>query len=168
MRARYVDERGGEHSKAFGRKIDAQRWLDGQTSAVVSGTHVAPRDAQLTMQQWCDLWIEGYKVHRDSTVRTARVHIAQIVNQFGDTPLSAIRLSAVKAWVAALTADGMEASYVHVLHSRLSQLCNDAVHDGLLGRNPYSRRTSPPRVSRRCTWRPLSRCGRSVMRCPNT
>ena len=53
-RARYVDERGGEHSKAFGRKVDAQLWLD-KTAALVSGTHVAPRDAQLTVQQWCDL-----------------------------------------------------------------------------------------------------------------
>jgi hypothetical protein len=38
-RARYVDERGGEHAKAFTRKVDAQKWLDGQTAAVVSGTH---------------------------------------------------------------------------------------------------------------------------------
>jgi hypothetical protein len=70
-RARYVDERGGEHTKAFTRKVDAQRWLDKQTAAVVGGTHVAPRDAQLTVQQWCDLWIEGYKVNRDGTVRAA-------------------------------------------------------------------------------------------------
>jgi hypothetical protein len=35
-RARYIDERGGEHSKAFGRKVDAQLWLDKQTAALVS------------------------------------------------------------------------------------------------------------------------------------
>jgi len=50
-RARYVDDRGSEHTKAFTRKADAQRWLDTQTAALVSGTHVAPRDAQLTVQQ---------------------------------------------------------------------------------------------------------------------
>jgi integrase len=42
-------------------------------------------------------------------------------------------------------ADGMKASYTYALHSRLSQICSDAVHDGVLGRNPCSRRTSPPR-----------------------
>jgi hypothetical protein len=74
-RARYVDERGGEHSKAFGRKVDAQLWLDKQTAALVSAfAVVAPRDAQLTVQQWCDLWIEGYKVNRESTVRQAPTH----------------------------------------------------------------------------------------------
>ena len=58
--------------------------------------------------------------------------------------LSAVRPSQVKAWVARLRADGMEASYIYALHSRLSQILSDAVHDGVLGRSPCSRRTSPP------------------------
>jgi hypothetical protein len=90
------------------------------------------------------MWIEGYKVNRQSTVRQAQVHIAQIVAEFGGTPLSAVRPSQVKAWVAKLRADGMEASYIYALHSRLSPIMSDAVHDGVLGRNPCSRRTSPP------------------------
>jgi integrase len=143
-RARYVDERGREHAKGFTRKVDAQKWLDKQTAAIVSGSHVAPRDAQLTVEQWCDLWIEGYKVNREATVRAARTHIRQIVAEFGGMPLSAVRPSQVKAWVARLRADNMEASYVYALHSRLSQIMSDAVHDGVLGRNPCSRRTSPP------------------------
>lgn len=65
-RARYVGERGREHTQAFTRKVAAQLWLDKQTAAIVSGTHVAPRDAQLTVEQWCDLWIEGYKINRES------------------------------------------------------------------------------------------------------
>jgi hypothetical protein len=142
--ARYVDDCGREHSKAFNRKADAKFWLDKHTSAIVSGTHVAPRDAQLTVQQWCDLWIEGYKVNREGTVRAARTHIRQIVAEFGGMPLTAVRPSQVKAWVARLRAEGMEPSYVYALHSRLSQICSDAVHDGVLGRNPCSRRTAPP------------------------
>jgi integrase len=142
--ARYVDDRGREHSRSFPRKADAQRWLDSQTAAVVSGTHVAPRDAQLTVQQWCDLWIEGYQIHRPSTVRSAQIHIRQIVDEFGGMSLSAVRPSQIKAWVAQLQADGRQASYIYRLHSRLSQIMSDAVNDGVLGRNPCSRRTSPP------------------------
>jgi integrase len=37
-----------------------------------------------------------------------------------------------------------EPSYIYALHSRLWQILSDAVHDGVLGRNPCSRRTSPP------------------------
>jgi integrase len=142
--ARYVDDHGQEHTKAFARKTDATKWLDGQTAAIVSGMHVAPRDAQLTVQQWCELWLEGYQVHRASTVKLARTHIRQIVAEFGGMPLSAVRPSQIKTWVARLQAEGLEASYIYRTHSRLSQICADAVNDGVLGRNPCSRRTSPP------------------------
>jgi integrase len=143
-RARYVDDQGREHARAFGRKSDATAWLDKQTSAIVTGTHVAPRDAQLAIEQWCGTWLAGYAVHRDTSVALARAHIRQIVAEFGQLPLSALRPSQVKAWTAKLAAEGLAPSYVHALHRRLSQICSDAVHDGLLGRNPCSRRTSPP------------------------
>jgi integrase len=144
-RARYVDDQGHEHCKGFGRKAEAQAWLDKQTAAIVGGTHVAPRDAQVSVEQWCQTWLEGYTVHRESTVAAARVHIGQIVAEFGSLPLSAVRPSQVKVWTARLAAEGLSASYVYALHSRLTQILADAVHDGLLGRNPCSRRTSPPR-----------------------
>lgn len=143
-RARYVDDQGREHAKGFARKVDAQKWLDKQTSAIVTGTHVAPRDAVLTVEQWCDQWLKGYEVKRPNTVRNARFHIALINEAFGDRPLTSIRPSEVKSWVARLTAGGTSASYVYAVHSRLRQILGDAVHDGVLGRNPCSRRTSPP------------------------
>jgi integrase len=142
--ARYVDEQGREQTKAFRVKAQARHWLDGQTAAIVAGTHVAPRDAQVTVSQWCELWLTGYGVHRDSSVAQARKCIRRIVAEFGDMPLSTLRPSQVKAWVVELQAEGLAPSYVHALHKRLSQICSDAVHDGVLGRNPCSRRTSPP------------------------
>jgi len=142
-RARYVDDGGKEHARGFARKPDARTWLDKQTAALVSGTHVAPRDAQMTVSQWCAMWLEGYKVDRDSTVRQAKTHIQKIEAEFGGQRLSEVRPSQVKAWVARLS-KAHEASYVHALHSRLSQILGDAVTDGLLGRNPCSRKTSPP------------------------
>ena len=142
-RARYVDDQGREHAKGFARKADAQNWLDAQTAALVSGTHVAPRDALLTVSQWCDMWIEGYKVNRDSSVRQARTHIKHIVAEFGDMPLSAVRPTLVKTWLAKMKAEGFQESYRYAMHSRLSQIMGDAVTDGLLGRNPCSRKTSP-------------------------
>jgi integrase len=39
--------------------------------------------------------------------------------------------------------EGRADSYVHALHARISQLFSDAVHDGIVPRNPCSRRTSP-------------------------
>ncbi|HEY3737847.1 MAG TPA: hypothetical protein VGL26_10430 [Jatrophihabitans sp.] len=45
--------------------------------------------------------------------------------------------------LASPQAEGRADSYVYALHSRLSQLFSDAAHDGIVPRNPCSRRTSP-------------------------
>ncbi|WP_216911836.1 tyrosine-type recombinase/integrase [Nocardia noduli] len=143
-RARYVDDTGQEHSKTFARKTDAQAWLNGQVSSLVQGTHVAPKDMQRTVSEWCEEWLKGYANNRDGTVRQARVHIAQITAEFGGVQLAAIRPSAIKTWTAKLKARGHEASYIYALHGRLSQILSDAVLDGILARNPCSKRTTPP------------------------
>ncbi|KAA8889889.1 site-specific integrase [Nocardia colli] len=141
-RARYVDDADGEHSRRFARKTDAQKWLDDQLASLVHGTHIAPRDAQLTVAQWCDEWLGGY-AKRENTVTLAKWHIRRIKAEFGKLRLTAVRPSSVKTWMVKLKAEGLADSYVYSLHSRLSQILGDAVHDKLLARNPCSRKTSP-------------------------
>ncbi|MGN6600694.1 MAG: site-specific integrase [Actinomycetes bacterium] len=148
-RARYRDVAGKEHARHFPRKIDAQRWLDEVTTAVVTGTYVDPKTARTTVAQWCESWLEGYGTRRASTVRQARVHVAKIVEAFGPLPLSAVKPSHVRAWTAKLREDGAAPSYVYALHSRLAQVMSDAVHDGLIPRSPCSRRTSPGMAQQR-------------------
>jgi integrase len=142
-RARYVDNAGREHSRTFDRKVDAQKWLDAQVASLLRGDHVAPKDAKLTVGEWCDKWLAGYGTRRRSTVRQAEVHIKIIKAHFDAVPMSAVRPSDVRAWTAALKNEGRADSYVYALYSRLSQLFTDAVHDGIVARNPCSRRTSP-------------------------
>ena len=146
-RARYVDERGGEHAKGFARKVDAQAWLDKQTAAVVSGTHVAPRDANVTFSQWARAWLAAYAVNRESSVENARTHIRVIEVTFEDMALADIRPSTVKTWLAVIS-ETYAPSYVRAVYGRLSQILGDAVHDGLLARNPCSRKTTPPAEDR--------------------
>jgi integrase len=142
-RARYRDDAGKEHARHFERRTDAQRWIDDQTAKLVAGTHIAPRQARVTVGEWCDTWLDGYRGKRASTVRQAEVHIARIRPAFGDMQLGAVRPSHVRTWVAQLSAEGLADSYVYALHRRLSQIFDDAVHDGLVPRSPCSRRTSP-------------------------
>jgi hypothetical protein len=49
--------------------------------------HVDAKTARMTVEQWCSTWLAGYGTRRASTVRQARVHIARIVEAFGDMPL---------------------------------------------------------------------------------
>jgi integrase len=142
-RARYRDAAGKEHSRHFDRKIDGQQWLNTVTASVVRGDYVDPQTARTTVEAWCASWLEGYGTRRASTVRQAEVHVAKIVEAFGTMRLADVKPSAVKAWTAKLKAGGAADSYVYALHARLSQIMTDAVHDGVIARNPCSRRTSP-------------------------
>ena len=48
--ARYVDDEGREHTKAFTRKADAQSWLDNDVIArLATGTYVAPEAGKVTV-----------------------------------------------------------------------------------------------------------------------
>jgi integrase len=77
------------------------------------------------------------------------VHIKLIVAAFGPMPLSAVKPSDVRSWTAELKSAGRATSYIYALHARLSQIFSDAVHDGVIARNPCSRRTSPRTGSQR-------------------
>jgi hypothetical protein len=51
-RARYVDENGQEHTKAFTRKTDAQTWLDTEvTPRLATGTYVTPQAGRVTVAE---------------------------------------------------------------------------------------------------------------------
>jgi hypothetical protein len=92
-RARYRDAAGKEHAKHFGRKVDAQRWLDEVTAAVVTGQYVDPRSGQVTFRAYAELW-RSSQVHRPSTQvyieRQLRRHAYPVL---GDRPLSSVRPS---------------------------------------------------------------------------
>ncbi|WP_405524589.1 site-specific integrase [Streptomyces canus] len=141
-RARYRDLANKEHARHFSRKVDAERWLDEVTAALVTNTYVDPKDKKLTVDEWCDLWIESY-AKRDSTVRQARVHLAQIRAEFGPLPLMAVDEMAVKRWMARLLREGVAQSYRFALHSRLSQVMRAAVRAKKITANPCSRESSP-------------------------
>ncbi len=142
-RARYRDDSGREYSAHRKTKRAAQAWLDERTAELLGGTHLEPAKARVTLGEWAESWLRGYERHRASTVRQARVHIRVITEDLGHRPLKSVRPSEVRTWVVSLSGRGYSPSYVYALHRRLSQLFTDAQHDGLVAKNPCSRRTSP-------------------------
>jgi integrase len=140
---------GSEASKAFTTRDAALRFAQAQETDIDRGNYISPKDARVTVGQFCDIWLKGYATRRPSTVRQARVHVAQIKAEFGKSRLGAVRPSRITAWTARLKTEGHEASYVYALHSRLSQIMRAAHADGLISRNPCSRDTSPGSGSQR-------------------
>ncbi|MGY1730643.1 tyrosine-type recombinase/integrase [Geodermatophilus sp. SYSU D01045] len=137
-----------ERSKCFPNKQAAQAWLDEQTASITRNEYVDRETARKTVAAWCETWQAGYG-GRPSTVRQARVHVAQIVREFGSLKLADVRPSQVKAWTVKLRAEGYADSYVYALHRRLAQIMGDAVLDGVIPRSPCSRRTSPRTAEQR-------------------
>ncbi len=148
-RARYRDASGREYARHFARKADAQRWLDQQTAALVSGTHVDPKTARMTVGEWCDRWLEGYAVNRPSTVRQAKVHLRHIRAAFGDYALADVKPSDVKRWTAGLKDAGLAPSTVYATYRRLAQVLGDAAHDGIIPRSPCGRKVAPAQGAQR-------------------
>lgn len=67
MAARYRDAHDREHARHFNRKIDAQQWLDGVTTAVQTGTYVDPRRGRVTVGDWAKRCLDGQAHLKAST-----------------------------------------------------------------------------------------------------
>jgi hypothetical protein len=72
-RARYRDDAGKEHARHFDRRVDAQRWLDEQTAAIVTGQYVHPKAGRVTVREYAVLW-ERSQVGRTRTLEIRDSH----------------------------------------------------------------------------------------------
>lgn len=142
-RLRWRDHNGKEHARDFTLKRDAEAERAKVVTALNNGVLVDPKSRKITVAAWSEQWLKGYNV-RKSTRRQAEVHLEIIRKEFGARRLATIRPSDVKSWISKLQGEGRAPSYVYALHSRLRQIMQDAVHDGLVTVNPCSRRTAPP------------------------
>jgi integrase len=134
-RARYRDDAGKEHAKHFARKVDAQRWVDEQTTALVTGQYVDPRAGRITFREYAERWRAG-QVHRPTTQAyidgNLRRHVYPVI---GDRPLSSVRPTDVQAWVKGMTAR-LAPSTVGTIHGVVSGIFRAAVRDRLIVSNP--------------------------------
>jgi len=136
-RARYRDAAGREHAKHFNRKVDAQRWLDGVTSAMTTGTYVDPAAGRLTVGEWSTKWMAA-RVHLtpktlasyDSLLRS------RVLPRWSTYQLAGVRHADVASWLADMRREGLSASRTRQAYHLLKSILDAAVKDGRLARNP--------------------------------
>ena len=75
-RARYRDDAGKEHARHFARKVDAQRWIDETTAAVVTGQYVDPKAGKTTVREYATMW-QAAQVTRENTTRSTDIALRQ-------------------------------------------------------------------------------------------
>ncbi|MHA3701477.1 tyrosine-type recombinase/integrase [Jatrophihabitans sp. YIM 134969] len=151
-RARYRDTAGKEHSRHFGRKIDAQRWLDDVTTTIVTGVWVDPGRGRVTVSEWSQRWLEAQSHLKPSThERYAGILREHVVPRWGAVRLVDVGHADVQAWITGLmssprsqrgdrdlvlTTTSISAATVRKVHQVFSLVLKLAVKDGRLSRNP--------------------------------
>ena len=144
-RARYVDSDGREVVQGFTRKIDAQDWLDGITSTIVTGDYVAPGAGTITVAEVHQQWVRT-QGHVKATTKAARESAwnTHVKGRWGKVQLVEIQTSAVRAWVADMAESRSPATIEKAL-GVLRMVCDLAVEDRRLARNPCDGVKAPRR-----------------------
>lgn len=143
-RARFVDDSGREHSKGFSGKVDAQRWLDEVTAALVTGQYCDPKAGQVTFREYAERW-RKMQMQRPSS----RAHVETMLRRhaypvFGDRSIASILPSDVQAWVKGLE---LAPATVGVAHGIVSTVFKSAIRDRRIVSNPCEG-TKLPKVHR--------------------
>jgi integrase len=128
-RARFVDDQGGEVTKAFGRKVDAQAWVDEQTAARITGTYVDPKSGKVTFSSYFTEWATN-QIWAPNT-RLAMDLAANSVS-FGDVAFADLKPSHVQAWVKAMQDKPLEASTIRTRFVNVRGVIRAAVRDRML------------------------------------
>lgn len=135
-RARWVDDTGRERARAFARKVDAQRWIDTQTSALVTGTYADPND-RTTIAAVADAFLASQGHLKESTLYEYKsLERALIRPTWGARRVNEVRRTAVEAWLASLVDAGKSGSRVRQAGRLLSQIMEHARTDRLIAVNP--------------------------------
>lgn len=102
-RARYVDAVGREHNKMFGRKVEAQAWLNQQVSDQVTGTWTDPQLSVITFGVMAERWFKTKATRAPKTVAGYRSLLDTVIlPRWGDVALGDIGFEDMQEWTTSL------------------------------------------------------------------
>jgi integrase len=106
-RARYVGPDGKEYSKRFGRKADAQAWLDKTTTEVGTHTWVDPSRSRELFAPMAEAWFATKVSKKPKTTAGYRSILDVLVlPRWGEMRLSDIAYEDVQTWITGLSVHG--------------------------------------------------------------
>ena len=145
-RPRFRDASGKEHARHFKRKVDAQRWLDEMTAAMVTGQYVDPAAGRVTFREYAERW-RATQVHRPTTAAHVETMLRRhVYPSLGDKRLGSVLPSDIQSLVKQLSLDLAPAT-VGVVHRILAGIFKAAVRDRRIVASPCEG-TKLPKVHR--------------------
>lgn len=135
--ARYRGPDHVERSKAFARRVDAERFLHDREARKSRGEWIDPELAKTRLADWVDRW-RGTTVHLKPKTRAGYESLLRtlILPELGRAPLGEIDPLWVREWVAGLVGRGLSASRVRQAYRLLGAIMRAAVESGYMARTP--------------------------------
>ncbi len=135
--ARITTPEGGECTKTFDRKIDAETWLTTTEAAKLRGEWIDPERARVRFSEVARAWLESNPNKRPTTyardAAVIRTHLDPVV---GNVPIGKMRPSHVRAVIDRMAAKGLAPRTIKTNYSVLRAITNWAVNDDLIARSP--------------------------------
>lgn len=145
-RARYEAPDFRWHSRTFDRKADAKRWLTEQLAALNQGRWVDPNAGHVDFAHYSAAWLSSKtRIKKKTRVGYQSLLQSRVLPTFGRARLVTIDRSMVGSWVQQMVEDELSPSRIRQAHQCLAAILEQAVDDGLIGRNP-ARRVELPRL----------------------
>jgi integrase len=148
-RVRFRGSDGREHSRSFRRKVDAERWLREEESKLDRGLWLDPAVGKVSLRTYASAWMAGRTLKPKTRGGYESLLNSRILPVFGEVELIRITRDGVRAWVAGMIDEGLSASRVKQARALLAEILGQAVDDGVLGRNPAARISTPQKRPRR-------------------
>jgi hypothetical protein len=127
-----VGPAGGQRSKVFARKADAQRFLNETETAKARGTWTDPALGRVLFRDWLgEWWATTTNLRPKSRDRDELLLRRLALPSFGAVPLAAIGQRDVRAWVAQLNARGLAPATVQKAYQLLGKVMGAAVDPSL-------------------------------------
>ncbi|MFN2490387.1 MAG: tyrosine-type recombinase/integrase [Actinomycetota bacterium] len=136
-RARWRTPDGKARSKAFDRRIDAERFLASVENSKAIGTYVDPLLGRVTVDEWLTQWLDDVTpTLKPKTIASYESLLrSRIIPSIGALRLASLRPSDIQRWIGAMQSSGLSASRIRQAVVLVKQALDAAVQDGRIGRN---------------------------------
>jgi integrase len=136
-RGRYTGPDGKQRSRSFKTKRETEGWLRDELGKRDRGTWTDPMGGMGHYEDHAERWLDGLvgigpktRIGYESLLR------CRVLPTFGNYQLRRINPAAVRTWISDMDTEGLSPSRIRQAHQVLRASLDQAVHDGLIPRNP--------------------------------
>ncbi|WP_245854394.1 tyrosine-type recombinase/integrase [Micromonospora wenchangensis] len=134
-RACWRDPAGGQKSKSFRTKREANVYLTEVEGSLNRGTYVNPHAGRTRFGDFAQQWLATRTVEARTTERTVSMLRTHVLPKWGDWPLGKVDFMSVQEWVSGLGRD-LAPTTVAKCYQLLSMILRTAVQARLIATNP--------------------------------